>query len=220
MLKFLFVLLLLAFMSSTTLAQQEEKITFGVGVSYYPAAIPGDYSYGGHFGAAGLTNFFVPMQFGPYIRFEPELGVYFKSYQEQVPDSSGSSSTFLRTADQQIVRAGFGLFYTRQPSNDFQFGIGARLGIMSSEYETHQAATGVQDTDVHYGIFYLGGALSVEYFVSKHFSLGGELQFIHYGYGAPLVTVGNNPYSGYLSPDSPQQAVYSTNEVLSARFWF
>lgn len=130
------------------------------------------------------------------------------------------SSTFLRTSDQQIVRAGFGVFYTRQVDSSFQFGIGARLGIMSSEYETHQASPGINDSDTHYGIFYLGGAFSVEYFVSKHFSIGGECDFIHYDFGAPLVTVGSNPLSGYLSPDSPEQGVWSTNEVLSARFWF
>jgi len=218
--KLILSILLLVTISSMAFAQAEEKISFGVGVSYYPAAIPGDDSYGGHFGAAGLTDFFVPMQFGPYIRFEPELGLFFKSFQEQIPDSAGASSTYLRTADQQIVRAGFGLLYTKQVDSVFQFGLGARLGIMSSEYEMHQNKDGVQDTDVHYGIFYLGGVFSVEYFLSQHFSVGGELQFIHYGYGAPLVTVGTNEYSGYLSPDSPQQGVWSTNEVLSARFWF
>jgi hypothetical protein len=218
MLKLLLLLLFLAAVSKPAFAQQEEKISFGVGLSYTPSAIPGDDQ--GHFGTAGMTNFFVPMQFGPYIRFEPELGLFFKSYQEEIPDSMGSSTTFLRTSDQQIVRAGFALFYTKQPDKDFQFGIGGRIGVISSEYEMHQAKAGVQDTDIHYGIFYLGAAFTVEYFIFKHFSFGGELQFIHYGFGAPLVTVGSNELSGYLSPDSPQQSVWSTNEVLSARFWF
>ncbi len=196
-------------------AQIEENIRFGVGVSYSPTAIPGDVE--GHFGTAGLSDFFIPMQFGPYIRFEPQLGIYFKSYQEQVPDSGGS---FLRTTNTQIVRTGFGVFYTKQIDSTFQFGIGTRMGILSSEYETHQATSDIQDSDTHYGIFYLGGAFSVEYLVSRHFSIGGEIQFIYYSYGAPLITVGNNPLSGYLSPDSPSQGVWSTNEVLSARFWF
>ena len=214
-----FIALFLVCFSLPALAQTEEKITFGVGVSYFPAAIPGDAGYlGGNFSTAGLTDFFFPMQFGPYFRFEPEFGLYFKSYQEQ--DSSASAGAFLRTANQQIVRAGFGVFYTKQVDSVFQFGIGARLGILSSEYETHQAAQGVSDTDIHLGVFYLGGAFSVEYFISRHFSIGGELQFIHYGFGAPLVTVGTDQYSGYLSPDTPEQGVWSTNEVLSARFWF
>ena len=216
MMKSLLALILVMATFSPSFAQHEENISFGVGLSYSPSAVPGDDQ--GHFGTAGMTNFFVPMQFGPYIRFEPELGLFFKNYQEEIPDSSGS--TFLRTSDQQIIRAGFGLFYTKQPDSDFQFGIGGRIGVISSEYEMHQATTGVQDSDIHYGIFYLGGAFTVEYFVSKHFSFGGELQFIHYGFGAPLVTVGSDELSGYLSPDSPQQGVWSTNEVLSARFWF
>ncbi|HET6402289.1 MAG TPA: hypothetical protein VFH95_12955 [Candidatus Kapabacteria bacterium] len=216
--KSLLAFALLATISSPSFAQHEENISFGVGLSYSPFAVPGDDH--GHFGTPGMTNFFVPMQFGPYIRFEPELGLFFKNYQEQVPDSSGASSTFLRTSDQQIVRAGFGIFYTKQPDKDFQYGLGARIGIISSEYEMHQARTGVLDSNIHYGVFYLGGAFSVEYFVSKHFSFGGELQFLHYGFGAPLVTVGSNELSGYLSPDSPQQSVWSTSEVLSARFWF
>ncbi len=217
----LFVALFLALVSLPALAQTPENITFGIGVSYYPIAIPGDASYfGGNFTQAGLTDFFVPMQFGPYIRFEPELGVYLKSYQEQLPDSVGSSNTFQRTSDQQIIRAGFGVFYTKQIDSVFQFGIGTRLGILSSEYETHQSTAGVADSDIHYGVFYLGAAFSVEYYISKHFSIGGELQFIHYSFGAPLITVGSNEYSGYLSPNSEQQSVWSTNEVLSARFWF
>ena len=214
MMRPLFIAILLVLTAYPVLAQTEEKIQFGVGVSYVPFAVPGDID--GHFGTAGMTNFFIPMQFGPYIRFEPELGLFFKSYQEQLPDSS---STYMRTSDQQIVRAGFGVFYTRQPDKDFQFGIGARIGIMSSEYETHQNKAAIQDSDVHYGVFYLGGSFSVEYFVSQHFSIGGELQFIHYSFGAPLVTVGSNQLSGYAS-DSPQQSVFSTLEVLSARFWF
>jgi hypothetical protein len=215
-----FLFIILALISGSALAQTEEKITIGVGLSYSPFAVPGD--DGGHFGTAGMTNFFVPMQFGPYIRFEPELGLYFKSYQEQAVDSSGPvKDTFQRNADQQIVRAGFGVFYTKQVDSVFQFGIGARLGILSSEYEMHQSRASVQDTDIHYGVFYLGGAFTVEYFVSKHFSIGGELQFIHYSFGAPLITVGtSNPLSGYGALNTPEQDVWSTNEVLSARFWF
>jgi hypothetical protein len=207
---------------SAALAQTEpatfeggaEKIRFGIGISYSPLAIPGD--DGGRFGTAGMTDFFVPMQFGPYIRFEPEVGIFLKSYQEQLSDSSGA---YQRTSNHQIVRTGFGIFYTRQVDKVFQFGIGARIGIMSSEYETHQEKVGVQDTDAHYAIFYLGGSFSVEYYISQHFSIGGELQIVHYTYGAPLITAGSNEFSGYLS-NSPQQGVLSTNEVLSARFWF
>ena len=222
----LFVALFLAFLSLSAFAQTSENITFGVGVTYYPIAIPGDGQYfGGNFTQAGLTDFFVPMQFGPYIRFEPELGIYFKSYQEFVQDSVGSTNTFQRTADEQIIRTGFGVFYTKQIDTVFQFGIGTRLGILSAEYETHQGTpagypTAVPDSDIHYGVFYLGAAFSVEYYLSKHFSIGGELQFIHYSFGAPLITVGSNEYSGYLSPNSEQQGVWSTNEVLTARFWF
>ncbi len=218
--------LLLVCISLPALAQTPENITFGVGVTYYPIAIPGDAQYfGGNFTQAGLTDFFVPMQFGPYIRFEPELGIYLKSYQEQVPDSVGSSNTFGRTADEQIVRTGFGVFYTKQIDSVFQFGIGTRLGILSSEYETHQSTpvdypSAAPDSDIHYGVFYLGAAFTVEYYISKHFSIGGELQFIHYSFGAPLITIGSNELSGYLSPNSEQQSVWSTNEVLTARFWF
>ncbi len=217
MIRSLFLAILVVTISLPALAQDTthtEAIRIGVGVSYSPFAIPGDqYS---RFETAGMTNFFVPMQFGPYIRFEPEFGLFFKSYNEAVPDSAGS---YNRTANTQIVRTGFGVFYTTQLDKAFQWGLGFRIGIMSSETETHQANINIEDTDAHYAIFYLGGAMSVEYFVSKHFSIGGELQFIDYSYGSPLITVGSNPLSGYLS-NSPTQDVWATNEVLSARFWF
>ncbi|HWF43465.1 MAG TPA: outer membrane beta-barrel protein [Candidatus Kapabacteria bacterium] len=198
-------------------AQTEEQITFGVGVTFSPQAIPGDDE--GRFGTAGMTNFSIPMQFGPYIRFEPEFGLFFKSYQEQLLDTATPNGIYVHTLDHQVVRAGFGVFYTRQPTSDFQFGLGGRMGVISSEYETHYEKAGIDDTDTHYGVFYLGGSLTVEYYFSRHFSIGGELQFIHYGYGSPLETVGSNPLSGYLNP-TKEQSIWSTNETLSARFWF
>lgn len=201
--------------ASGATGQTPENFRFGVGIDYSPVALPGDVQ--GHFETAGLTDFFVPVQIGPYIRFEAQLGLYFNNYQEQVPDSGW---TFLRTTAQQIVRTGFGIIYTRPVDSSFYYGLGVRTGILSSEFETHQATTGIQDSDTHLGVFYLGGVFSVEYFISQHFSIGGELQFIYYNYGAPLVTIGSNALSGYLSPDSPSQGVWSTSEVLSARFWF
>ena len=191
-----------------------ESIHIGISVSYSPLSIPGDVY--GRFGTPGFMNFSVPLQFGPNIRFNPELGLYFNSYQEQVPDSSGG---FLRTSNQQIVRTGFSVLYTVQVDSVFQFGIGPRIGIMSSETESHQNNTQIQDTDAHYAIFYLGGVFGVEYYFSHHFSISGELQFMDYSYGSPLITVGSNPLSGYRS-DTPTEDIFATQEVLTAIFWF
>ncbi|SRR5579883_2320133 len=217
MLRYVLPIIILCSFVRPVLAQQDEKISIGVGLSFSPFAVAGDDQ--NKFGTAGMTNFFIPFQFGPYIRFEPEVGLMLQSNQEQVVDSTVPGGSYERYNDHQIVRTGFGIFYTRRTDKDFEFGLGARIGIMSSEYETHSDKASIQDTDTHYAIFYLGGALSVEYYFSPHFSIGGELQLMHYSYGSPLQTIGSDQLGGYANP-TKEQGVYATNEILSARFWF
>jgi hypothetical protein len=185
-----------------------EKITFGVGITFYPASLPGDLQ--GNFQASGLANIIVPIQIGPHIFIEPELGFYRYDQNETLPD------TIKEHVDHEIVRTGFGVFYSFEPDKSFKWYLGGRLGILSSELHiTHSPITSAHaEFDHQWGAFYAGAAFGVEYFFSPHFSIGGEIQINHIGYGEPVIN--ENPYP---TVDSAQ-SVWSTNAALSARFYF
>jgi hypothetical protein len=179
-----------------------EKITFGIGIEFFPSAIAGDQSL--KFQQPGFANLIAPIQLGPHIFIEPELGVYIYN-QDQTVDS------VKQHFDREIVRTGFGVFYSVEPDKSFEWYIGARLGIFSSEQ--HQKPVSA-DSSSQWGVFYAGDAFGVEYFFSPHFAIGGELQLNHIGFGAPIID--EVPWTAVDSTHS----VWSTNASISARFYF
>jgi hypothetical protein len=185
-----------------------EKVTFGIGITVFPSSIAGDLQ--ARFQAGGFANIIAPIQIGAHILIEPELGFYRYSQDETLPD------TVKEHSDREIVRTGFGVFYSVEPDKYFEWYLGGRLGILSSEeHTTHSPITPAHvEFDHQWGAFYAGAAFGVEYFISPHFSIGGEIQINHVGYGAPVINENPNP-----SIDSAQ-SVWSTNVTLSARFFF
>jgi hypothetical protein len=192
---------------------QEERILFGIGVGFSPISIAGDDQ--NRFGNVGITDVYVPIQLGPNIRIEPQLGLYFQNAQQTLRDSIGN---FLQHNSRQIVRSAMGVFYTSKVDEQFQFGIGARLGILSSEYELKFDRQSALDSNhnENYAIFYTAACFTTEYWFSKHFSIGGEIQLYFYNYGSPITT----PIKDSYSPNTSSQTVISTSEVLAARFYF
>ena len=188
--------------------EEPEKITFGIGISFLPSALVGDVQ--GRFQAGGFANIIAPIQVGPHILIEPELGFYRFDQDQTLPD------TIKEHYDREIVRTGFGVFYSVEPNKSFEWYLGGRLGILSTEQHiTHSPITTAHEEFAHqWGAFYAGAAFGVEYFISSQFSVGGEIQFNHIGYGAPVINS-----SPYVSVDSTQ-SVWSTNATLSARFFF
>ncbi len=211
----LFILASVLFFLSVTFLQAsvvraQETVRFGIGVGVSPLAIAGDVE--SKFMAAGFENFYFPIQVGPYIKVEPEIGLYFFSTDQTVQDSSGS---VIEHTARQIVRTGIGVFYTWKPDSVFMMYIGGRTGILSSERQTtHSRQSSIPDFDRNWAVYYAGAGLGAEYFFSHHFSLGAELQLTHYGFGVPVIKSDPTP-----TEDFTQNAT-STNTVLFARFYF
>lgn len=189
-------------------AQDPEKITFGIGVNVYPSVIAGDLQQ--RFQAGGFADLIAPVQVGSHILIEPELGLYFYTADETLTDSAKEHDA------RQIVRTGMGAFYTVNIDKSFLYYFGGRLGILSSESQVKYSPESTVNTnfDQNWAAFYAGAAFGVEYFISSHFSIGGELQFNHIGYGAPVIKEAPIP-----TVDSTQ-SVWSTNAALSVRFFF
>ena len=207
----LFCLVFSGFITSNISAQTEpepEKITFGLGISFLPSALVGDVQ--GRFQAGGFANIIAPIQVGPHILIEPELGFYRYDQDQTLPD------TIKEHFDREIVRTGFGVFYTVEPDKYFEWYLGGRLGILSTEQHiTHSPVSSAHEEFEHqWGAFYAGFAFGIEYFFSPHISVGGEIQINHIGYGAPVIN--SNPVP---TVDSTQ-SVWATNTTLSLRFFF
>jgi hypothetical protein len=185
-----------------------EKISFGIGITVFPSSLVGDVQ--GKFQAGGFANIIAPIQIGAHILIEPELGFYRYDQNETLPD------TITEHYDREIVRTGFGVFYSFEPDKFFEWYLGGRLGILSSELHiTHSPVTSAHEEFAHqWGAFYAGAAFGVEYFFSPHFSIGGEIQINHIGYGSPII----NSY--FIATVDSTQSVWSTNATLSARFFF
>src|SRR5947209_20554550 len=84
-----------------------EKITFGIGIELYPSVLAGDLE--ARFQAGGFANFIFPIQLGPHIFIEPELGYYSYMADKKFPD------TITSHYDRSVVRTGFGVFYSNEP---------------------------------------------------------------------------------------------------------
>ena len=164
-----------------------EKITFGIGVAVYPGQMPGDLQ--DKFQAPGFTDVIIPVQIGTHIRVEGSLGIYLYTADETLP--TGVSEHDAR----QLVRPAMGLFYTANIDKNLMCYFGGRMGIYSSESEityTPQSTVNV-NYDENWAGFYAGASFGMEYFISNHFSVGGEIQLNHIGYGAPVINECGSP---------------------------
>jgi hypothetical protein len=207
----LLLVTLLCFSVSISFAQPErdpERITFGIGVNVYPSVIAGDLQQ--RFQAGGFADLIAPVQIGPHILIEPELGLYFYTADETLPGEVAEHDA------RQIVRTGMGAFYTIDIDKSFLYYFGGRLGILSSESQVKYSPQSTVNTnfDQNWAAFYAGAAFGVEYFISSHCSIGAEFQLNHIGYGAPVINEAPIP-----TVDSTQ-SVWSTNAALSVRFFF
>jgi len=202
---------LIAFTATHIHAQappDSEKITFGIGVTLYPGQIPGDLQ--DKFQAPAFVDLIAPVQIGPHIRIEANLGLYFYNADETLPSAVAEHDA------RQLVRTGMGLFYTVDLDKNLLCYFGGRLGIYSSESEVTYTpqSTVYTNFNQNWAAFYAGASFGMEYYFSNHFSLGAEFQFNHIAYGAPVINEAPVP-----TVDSTQSA-WSTNAALTARFYF
>ena len=114
-------------------------------------------------------TFFVPIQFSPNFRIEPEVGL-FKYSQERDEENSKSETSA------NIFQLGVGIC-PMVHYNNFDLYYGARAGYLkvtsTDEYTTSNYTQKSEETGSGY---YIAPVLGGEYYFSKLFSVGGEVQ--------------------------------------------
>lgn len=119
------------------------------------------------------------------LRLEPEFGLTRSSMTEEIEDVGESSE---KTTS---LRIGCGLFWYK-PVNKVSFYYGGRIGIVrmssSAEQDYKNPFLGEDsETKTSQTNLYLGPAIGAEYWISEHFSVGGEAQLLYTKYGEPKV---------------------------------
>jgi hypothetical protein len=199
-----------ALLCAGTVQAQGNEGNIGIGVSLIQATITPDLGGGGTFGAVALGDIFVPIHFGQRFKLEPWLGVF--RFKEKA-ESSGTTSDESTTQ----WRLGTGLYFRFPTSESFIPYFGPRVGLLFTSFSEEDTFTGgsnkfeLSETD-----FQIGVALGGEYFFSRHFSLGGEVQLNYTSIGEPTIKQdGSEITDGSLSRN-----LISNAASILARFYF
>lgn len=205
------VLFLLLFVLVPAGAAAQEKVTFGMGISFNPAAIAGDTS--AHFQPAGLADIQFFMQVGPHFRADLISGLYHHTSDQTLMDAAGPYTMHLTGT---VFRVGMGVYYTWEPDTAFTLYAGPRVGILYSSLEADYAGSvNAPGNQTIWGAFFWGLSFGAEYALSAHFSLGGEFRTTSTGFGVP-----NELYPSSTYPRDYKQNVFSTDALILARLYF
>jgi hypothetical protein len=187
------------------LQAQQPGLHLGVGVSLNPAAIINPDN--GVFLPVGLGNIYLPVQLVPWVRLEPEVGLFRVS---QKASGTGFSSSETST----VLRLGIGVFYVFPADHGFRAYIGPRAGLIrtSDKFElSGSPSTSTKRTD-----HFLGIALGGEYLFTPHFSLGAEAQLNRISIGDEET----DPPSPFPPSGTSDQSVLSNNGLIFVRWYF
>lgn len=117
-------------------------------------------------------QFFFPIVINPNFAMEPEIG-YYTNTRVSDPKPSGSVKSTSKETDSYI---GTGIFY-RNYGESFGSYYGARLGFLSLETTFKAESSGTSEVKSTRNGNYIAPTMGAEYFFSKNFSIGGELQY-------------------------------------------
>lgn len=141
------ILIMIFLMAPVLLNAKEKKCRVGIGVS-----LGKEYMW---FGSSNVfPTFYVPIDISSKFRLEPEIG--FNLYSESFGIWDEPSS---------IIYLGCGIFAMSQKEK-VNIYYGARTGLIFTSYNWNGSRTD----------FYVGPVTGGEYFLTKNFSLGGEIQ--------------------------------------------
>jgi hypothetical protein len=199
-----------ALLIADTAQAQNNEAKIGIGVSLIQTTIAPELEGGGFFGGVALGDIFVPIHFGQRFKLEPWLGVI------RLKQSSESNGSTLNEGTTQW-RFGTGLYFRFPTSESFVPYLGPRLGLLLTRFSEEFTYPGGSDkfelseTDFQFGL-----ALGGEYFFSRHFTLGGEIQLNYTSIGEPTVKRdGTEITDGSLSRN-----LISNAASILARFYF
>ena len=157
--------------------EAEERNRYGVGISLFEEFL----SFSGTSYISDLTggvNVYFPMRVGGEFKIEPEIGVMYLSYDYEYDGVTHDDS-------ERVIRVGLGLGPIIQRGKlDMYYGL--RFGLMHRSIKSFERTIySPEGTDVEISKtdWYIAPAFGSEYFVSPHFSVGGEVrvEFTLYG---------------------------------------
>jgi hypothetical protein len=185
-------------------AAEDVRPRFGIGISLAPAAVIS--SDLGTYVPIGLGNLFFPVLVGSY-KIEAEAGVL--HFNDQT-SGTGYSTTSKSTS----LRLGVGAFKVKSLGGGTTLMyIGPRVGLISTSTSTSYSPGGTEQSDKETD-WVFGMAVGGEHFLSRHFSLGGEMQLNYISFGQPDHT----PTTG--SSSTSDRSAVTTNGLLFVRVYF
>lgn len=200
---------LLALVSASTLGAQEPgKSMFGLGVTFNPGAllIPGEPDV--ILTQSGFNNILVPIRTST-LTFEPEFGLNRTSVEREI--QTGPTTFTKVKAKASVKRIGAGLLKQFARRDNLEPYLAPRLGfIFTSTEEPSGTSSTIKVSSTN---FYFTGAAGAQYFLSSHFSLGGEAQLTYTKLGEPDVT-------GTSFPGSQQSGSTITTLGVIAIRWY
>jgi hypothetical protein len=183
---------LLAMVSASVLgAQEPRKTMFGLGVTFNPGALlePGGSDV--FLTQSGFNNILVPIRMTT-VTFEPEFG-FNRAVVEREVQTGPTTFTKLKSTV-AVKRIGVGLLKQFARRENLEPYLAPRIGfIFASSEEPSGTTTTIKVSSTN---FYLTGASGAQYFLSDHFSLGGEAQLTYTKLGKPKVTGSSFSSSG------------------------
>lgn len=217
--RILVVIVMLAVFSTipNSIFAVENVDNYGIGISLNPAS---EFSNdnGTNVALLRMVNVNFPMQLSSSFRLEPYLGLYSTTKSE-------SNIYFTEDVAQTAFQIGTGAFYTWNPTTDKKFTgyFGGRFGVVfQSSSLDHQAtafagnshtAKSIKETDIS-----IAAVLGGEYFLSQHFSLGGEIQFAFVNQGNPNET--DTPATTNDTQEKLTVTTFMTNAQIFVRLYF
>lgn len=189
--------MLFTLFSFNLLAQQDDSLftrKFGLGVTFGKdfTFLNNDelVTYPVTFG-----NIYLPIDFSPIFRIEPEIGYY------RIKNKRGS---FESTTSN--LRIGIGLFFIQRYKKSI-IQIGGRAGLIKNSYSSKSSYPD-NNSDRTKEDYYFGLTSGGEYLFTNHLSLGGEAQLNYI------------KFDNYDDNDDSSIYIISTRALVILRFYF
>ncbi len=167
------ILALLAIAAVPLHAQDQPGRRLGIGLTFNPANLIVLDNNQLTVMPAGFNNFLVPIELTPQVTLEPEFGILSTK-------SSASSGGSTSSSTVSSLRLGAGFLVGFLERGGLRPYIGPRAGIIRSSYETgYTYPGGGNKNSATQTNYYVSGVIGAQYFFSRHFSLGGEVQLTY-----------------------------------------
>jgi len=170
--------------ASPATATESTSPTIGVG-----AGVNLGNAFSGGSLSASPVSVYIPINLGESFRVEPSLGYWYVTRGSTVSAPDG-----LLSKGGYTVEAAVGLFFLVHPSPPFTVYLGPRLGMAFVGHD-YSSSDGTNITSVSQYSGYVNPTLGLEWFVSRHFSVGGEAAAAFRFYADPSISLLNTSSS-------------------------